>query len=77
MTLTLIDIIGHVCMAFLLLGKWKVAHKCRSGFLYWATGATGLVGVGVALGMTSLVAWNALYVAFYLYSWRLWGKTDG
>ncbi len=74
MKLPLIDMLGHFFLLFMLLGKWQVAHKRRSGWLYWAFGATGLIVVGYSLGMTSFVLWNALYVCFYLYSWRLWGK---
>ena len=68
------DIIGHFLMVGMLAGKWLVAHKHRTGWLVWACAAFGWIILGYVLGLTSLMAWNVLYVAFYLYSWRLWGR---
>ncbi len=70
------DVLGHIAFVFLLLGKFLVIHKYRWGFLSWAVGAGMWAYIGYNIGMGSLVVWNGIYIAMYLYGFYYWGKPN-
>lgn len=68
----MIDILGHIFYAFLLAGMISIAFDYRIGWWLRAIGELGWVGLGVTLGLSSIVVWGLIFVAIDLYGAYRW-----
>lgn len=57
-----IDLWGHVGYAFIFLGTVFIAAKSLWGWAFRFVGELIWVGLGVALGLTSIWCWGVLFM---------------
>lgn len=57
----MIDFLGHVMYAVLILGTWLAGKGYRIGWLIRMGGDCGWLILGSLMGMTSIVVWSAVF----------------
>lgn len=67
-----LDAAGHLAYGFLVVGHLALAHRRRVGFLLRFGGSVGWLVLGVALGLSSVWFWSAVFAAGDLYGWARW-----
>lgn len=68
----MIDLIGHVGYVLLLLGSILIGHKHPTGWLLRLAGQLIWVGLGTAMGMSSIWVWGIAFVIIDYMNWRKW-----
>jgi hypothetical protein len=66
------DAAGHLAYAALLLGQWLVTGRHRHGFALRVAGSLAWAGLGLALGMSSIVLWSLAFAAVDARAWWRW-----
>jgi hypothetical protein len=72
----MIDTLGHIFYAILLAGMVCLAAGWRIGWWFRIIGELGWVGLGLALGLSSIVIWGLIFVAIDLYGNYKWAINE-
>ena len=71
-----LDIAGHFGYAFIALGMFLIAQKSAWGFALRFTGEVIWLGVGLALGMSSIWTWGILFLFIDGYGFIKWRREN-
>ena len=71
-----LDLAGHLGYAFIALGMYFIAQKSAWGFALRFTGETIWLGVGLALGMSSIWTWGILFLFIDGYGFIKWRREN-
>lgn len=72
----MIDALGHVCYAVILVGQLMVARHVVQGWLIRIAGTLGWIVLGLLLGLTSIWVWCSLFIVVDIIGYLRWKKDD-
>lgn len=72
----MIDLLGYVAYTFIFFGSYLIAKKKSVGWLYRILGNVMWVGLGLALGLTSIVVAEVIFIALDSYGFKQWRKDE-
>ena len=70
--MTELDFFGHFGYFFLLMGLLFIGAKERVGWFFRLFGEMIWIGIGLAMGMTSIWMWGLIFMAVDVYNFEKW-----
>jgi hypothetical protein len=67
-----LDFFGHWFYFFIAVGMWFLHAKDKRGWLIRLAGELGWVGLGLAMGMSSIVFWGLVFMYIDLKGYSTW-----
>lgn len=68
----MIDVIGHVAYMSLVLGMVLLSRRNVYGWLARFVGSATWLGLGIAMDMSSIWLWSAVFAVVDISGWRTW-----
>jgi nicotinamide riboside transporter PnuC len=72
----MLDFLGHVGYVLILAGMVLISRRSAVGWFLRLLGEVTWLGIGVAMDMSSMVVWGAVFTALDGYSWVTWTRTE-
>ena len=72
----MIDLFGHLSYAAVMVGLILLARQNNYGWIVKLVGDLGWVGLGIAMGMSSIIVWGSLFVILDIAGWEKWRQID-
>ncbi len=69
-----LDLVGHAAYALIALGMGLLACGVRWGWAFRFLGEAGWVGIGFALGMTSIWSWGIWFLLIDAAGFWWWSR---
>lgn len=66
------DLFGHLFYAFLFVGMILLAKQSAWGWIFRFVGELGWFFVGIALGLTSVIFWDFVFLLCEVYGYLQW-----
>ena len=68
----MIDALGHLFYLFLVLGMVLISRRSAWGWALRLAGDLGWFSLGVALGLSSVMLWSAVFALIDFRGWQNW-----
>lgn len=70
----MIDLLGHVAYLFLMTGTYLVGRNNGIGWGVRAVGDVVWMGLGVAMGLSSIWLWSGVFLMIDISAWSKWRR---
>jgi hypothetical protein len=73
----MLDLLGHFGYASIMFGMILLTYRHASGWIMKAAGDAAWLGIGFALGMSSIILWCLIFLGLDIIGWRKWRVKTG